>query len=430
VFSRQATFVTALLESALAVAIGMGTVLVPISILWLAENNANIDWMVAYRTAADFWLAAHGVNIIVPAGEIVGITTPEFVISMVPLGLTAVIAYVAYRLGRRIAASTVMWPGWIASIGAYFGFSLLIATTAHSPVAYPLESQGAFQPPIVFGLVLIFSSLFAQPIDLGVANLPEAQERISVRDWIQDRVASLNWALTALWRPALTAGTAVVVGLLAAGALGLSVLLAFSWTDVIRLYEGLQLTLLGGIMVTLGQIAILPNLVVYSADWLTGAGFALGQGSLVSPIGTQQGPLPAIPVLAALPPGQLSFGMIAIAVPVILAFVTTVAVRKYSEMIRFEFASATSAAVSLGLSIGLVAAVEMALLNVVASGAIGPGRFQFVGGTWWLVAIVIFVETALVSTLAAFYVARPEAPDQAVIQRARQPRNQPRSGER
>ena len=131
-FSRQATFVTALLESALAVAIGMGTVLVPISILWLAENNANIDWMVAYRTAADFWLAAHGVRIIVPAGEIVGITTPEFVISMVPLGLTAVIAYVAYRLGRRIAASTVMWPGWIASIGAYFGFSLLIASTARS----------------------------------------------------------------------------------------------------------------------------------------------------------------------------------------------------------------------------------------------------------------------------------------------------------
>jgi hypothetical protein len=214
------------------------------------------------------------------------------------------------------------------------------------------------------------------------------------------------------------------------GALGLSLLLAFGWTDVIRLYEGLQLTLLGGVMVTLGQIAILPNLVVYSADWLTGAGFALGQGSLVSPLGTQQGPLPAIPVLAALPPGQLSFGMVAIAVPVILAFLSTVGIRKYSDMIRFEFASATSAAVSLGLSIGFVAAVEMAVLNLVASGGIGPGRFQLVGGTWWLVALAIFVETSLASIFAAFYVARPEAPDQAVIQRARQPRNLPSSGER
>lgn len=429
-FSKQATFVTALLESALAVAIGMGVLLVPMSILWLAENDASIDWLVAYRTAADFWLAAHGVGIVVAAGDIAGISTPEFAISFVPMGLSAVIAYVAYKLGRRIAASSVMWPGWVASIATYFGLSLLISTSAHNPVAYPIESQGAFQPALVFGAILVASSLLAKPIDLGVANLPEAQERLQFAAWLKKRAGSMNWAIAALWRPALTAGTAVVAGLLACGSLALALLVAFNWIDVIRLYEGLQLTLLGGIMVTLGQIAILPNLAIYSADWLTGAGFALGQGSLVSPVGTQLGPLPSIPVLAALPPGQLSFGMIAIVVPVVLAFVSTVAVRKYSDMIRFEFASAASAAISLGLSIGLVAAVEIAVLNMIAAGGIGPGRFQTVGGTWWIVALVLFAETAVASTLAAFYIARPEAPDQEVIQRARQPRIQPRSGER
>lgn len=421
-FSKQATFVTALLESALAVAIGMGILLVPMSILWLAENDASIDWMVAYRNAADFWLAAHGVHIFVPAGKIAGIATPDFMISLVPLGLSAIIAYVAYRLGKRIAATPVMWPGWVASIGAYFGFSLLITTSAHTEVAFPVEAQGVFQPALLFGLVLIASSLFAEPMDLGVANLPEAAERVQVRDWARRRAANLNWVVAAVWRPALIAGTAVTAGLLALSALSIGLLLAFNWIDVIRLYEGLQLTLLGGIMVTLGQIGLLPNLVVYGADWFTGAGFVLGHGSLVSPLGSQLGPLPSMPVLAALPPGQLTFGMVALVVPVVLAFVCTLGVRKYADLIRFEFASATSAAISLGLSIGVVAAIEMALLNLIASGGIGPGRFQDVGGNWWLVGGVVFVEVAVMATLAAFFSAKPEAPDQEIIQRARQPR--------
>jgi len=421
VFSKQATFVTSLLESALAVAIGMGVLLVPMSVLWLAENNGTTQWLLAYQTAADFWLAAHGVHIQVPAGTIANIATPDFVISLAPLGLTAVIAFTAYRMGKRLAASSSMWPGWLAAGLVYLGFSLLITSTSHSPAAFAIESQGTFQPPLVFTLILVVSSLVATPVDLGVANLPEAQERTSLRAWLSKAGGSAHWVLAALWRPALIAGTAVVVGLLAMSALAIALMLGFNWIQVIRLYEGLQLTLLGGVMITFGQIALLPNLVVYGADWFTGAGFALGEGSLVSPLGTQLGPLPSMPVLAALPPGQLPFAMAALAVPAVLAFVSTLAVRKYAHAIRFEFASAASASISLGVGIAFVAALEMALLNAFASGAIGPGRFQTVGGTWWLVAAVVFVETAVLSTIAAFYVAKPEDPDFEAIQRARTP---------
>ena len=422
-FSKQATFVTALIESALAVAIGMGVLLVPMSVLWLAENNGTTDWMVAYRTAADFWLAAHGVHIVIPAGTVANIAVPDFVISLAPLGLTAVVAFTAYRMGKRLAASRSMWPGWLAAALVYLGFSLLITSTSHAPVAFVNEGQGTFQPPLVFTLLLVLSSLVAKPVDLGVANLPESEERVLVRRWLSTAGGSAHWVFAALWRPALIAGTAVVFGLIAVSSLVIAALLAFNWIEVIRLYEGLQLTLLGGIMVTFGQIALLPNLVVYGADWFTGAGFSLGEGSLVSPLGSQLGPLPSMPVLAALPPGQLAFGMAAIAVPVVLAFVSTLAIRKYAHAIRFEFASAASASVSLGAAIGLVAALEMVALNLMASGAIGPGRFQVVGGSWWLVGAVVFVETALVATLAAFYVAKPEEPDFDVIQRARTPQS-------
>jgi hypothetical protein len=99
--------------------------------------------------------------------------------------------------------------------------------------------------------------------------------------------------------------------------------------------------------------------------------------------------------------------MVSIAVVLVAAFIATLAIRKSADEIRFEFATAWSAAVSLGLSIALVAASQMGLLALIASGSAGPGRLAQVGVSPWLVAAVLFVEVGVVSTLAAFYSARP-----------------------
>jgi hypothetical protein len=425
VFSRKAIFVTAALEAALAVAVGLGILLVPFTILWLTENNASVDFMAAYRAAADTWLAAHGVHIIVPAQKIAGIAAPDFVLSIIPLGLGAIVFGTAYRVGRRLAATQQLWPGWAGAFAVYLGFSLLITTTAKSDLAFPVVAQGTYQPAVLWTLVTMASSLFARPIDLGVAHLPEAPERILVRARLFKFVDGLGWWYRAVSTPAYRAGTAVVASLLGFSGLVIALSLAFNWIEVIRLYEGMQLTLLGGILLTVGQIALLPNFVVLGADWFTGVGFSIGTGSLVSPLGSQLGPMPAFPIFAALPAGTLSFGMIAIAVPVVAAFLATLRVREHAEAMRFEFASAFNAALSLGLGIGVVAGLEMVVLNLVAGGAIGPGRFADFGGNPWLTGLVVFLETAVVSTLAAFYSAKPEAPDAHLIDRVRQPLRKP-----
>jgi hypothetical protein len=207
--------------------------------------------------------------------------------------------------------------------------------------------------------------------------------------------------------PAFRAGTAITVMLLMVSAFTVAVLIAISWIDITRLYESVQVSFLGAVVLTIGQLALIPNLVIYGAAWFTGVGFSIGTGSLFSPLGSQVGPLPTIPVLGALPVGQLEFGMISIVVVLLAAFIATLAIRKSADEIRFEFATAWTAAISLGLSIALVTALQMALLATIASGSAGPGRLVQIGVSPWLLALVVFIEVGVVATLAAFYSARP-----------------------
>jgi ABC-type branched-subunit amino acid transport system permease subunit len=106
---------------------------------------------------------------------------------------------------------------------------------------------------------------------------------------------------------------------------------------------------------------------------------------------------------------------VAIAVPLIAAFIATIAIKKHADEIRFEFASAWTAAISLGLSVGLVAALEMGALAFLASGSAGPGRLENVGVNPWILMVVVFVETAGVSILAAFFSARPDRADHPLL---------------
>jgi hypothetical protein len=122
-------------------------------------------------------------------------------------------------------------------------------------------------------------------------------------------------------------------------------------------------------------------------------------------------------MLAALPISSSSLGVLFILVPLLAAFFGTLLVKSHTADLRFNYSSATTAAISLGLSIGLVAAVEMWLLVELASGSLGPGRMSLVGGNPWLVAGITFAEVSVASILAAFFSARPDSADAELIKR-------------
>ena len=406
--NKTQTFFIAAFDAAIRVAIGLGILLAPLTIVWIFENDPNVDWFVAFRAAADFWLVSHGTRLVVPAGEILGVVVPTFVVSLVPLGMTIWFARMYYTAGKRFLASSALWPGWLGGTLVMGALSLGISTLAFDPAIYPVTWQGVIFPTGLFFLFQFLGSVFGRPDELFDGDvLDQAPERDRIRRALNDFRLKLHWSIRSLVSPALRAGTSITLMLLMASAFSIATLIGFSWIDITRLYESVQVSVLGAIVLTAGQLALLPNIIIFGAAWFTGVGFSIGVGSLISPLGSQVGPLPAVPILGALPVGRLDFGMVAIGVVLVASFIATLSIRRSADEIRFEFATAWSAAVSLGLSIALVTSLQLGLLAVLASGAAGPGRLSLIGINPWLLMLISFIEVFVVATLAAFLSARP-----------------------
>ena len=416
---RRLTFVVAAVQALLLVAVGIGITLAPLTISWLIENDASTPWSVSYQASADIWLAAHGVPIVFAASKFASLSVPAFVFSFLPLGFAAFLAVAAFRLGRQLAYAEVLWPGWLGATGAYALATALLASWASNSAVSPDAWLATVLPPAFFFVFLALGSLTAPMVGATTADI--SRERARIEAWVVQIRDGLGSSFRAVLLPALRAGTGVVLIVTAVSALALAVLFACNWIQITQLYESLQVTFLGGLLITVGQLATLPNLVVFGASWFTGVGFSIGEGSHVSPMGADLGPIPVVPMLGALPVGQLGFGMVALIVPLLAAFISTILVRCHLAEVRFQFAFSWSAAFSVGLSIAAVAAVEMALLGAMASGSAGPGRLHEVGVNPWMLGLVTFIEVAIVSVLTAFYSAKPDAPDQELISRVRRP---------
>ena len=405
--NKPQTFLLAAFDAAIRVLLGLGVLLGPLSIVWLFENDAQVDWLVAFRAASDFWLLSHGTRLVVPAGEILGVAVPTFVVALIPLGMTIWFARLYYTAGKRFLASSALWPGWLGTLVMGIA-SLGISTLAFDPAIYPVTWQGAVFPTALFFLFQFLGSVFGKPDELFDGDvLDQAPERDRIRRALNDSRLRMHWSIRSLIAPALRAGTSITVMLLMVSAFVIAILIGFSWIDITRLYESVQVSVLGAVVLTAAQLALLPNLIIFGAAWFTGVGFSIGTGSLISPLGSQVGPLPAVPLLGALPVGRLDFGMIAIVVVLLAAFIATLSIRRSADEIRFEFATAWSAAISLGISIALVTSVQLGILALLASGGAGPGRLSQIGINPWLLMLISFIEVFVVATLAAFFSARP-----------------------
>jgi len=400
------------IQAAFVATLGFVVIFLLNLITWLVEQTNGQTFNTVIQTSSRIWLNAHFVPINIAAGKVAGITVPSYEFYLVPLGFAALLAWIIFRAGQKLAEEENLGLAWSSAITSYLVLAIVLTSVSHSKQINVVDWQGVFYPTAIFAFWLMLGSL------VGKSDFEPAL-RIRIRDFFRKMFERLPWAIQPLVSPALRAGTAVVAALATVSCLLIATLLAVNWVDSIRLYQSLQLSFFGTVTVSLGQLALLPNAIVYVMSWLTGVGFSLGQGSAVSPLATELGPLPPLPMFAALPSSSNSLLIIFILVPLLASFFATLLIKPHTADLRFNYSSATSAAIALGLGIGLVAAIEMAVLADLTGGSIGPGRMTQVGVDPLAVFAITFIEVAVASILAAFFSARPEGVDTELVQRTR-----------
>lgn len=165
----------------------------------------------------------------------------------------------------------------------------------------------------------------------------------------------------------------------------------------------------GDVVLMLGLgAAVLPNAVLFSSAYLLGPGFTVGTGTLVAPSGVVLGPLPMLPIFAALPDVGTPPAWVAglLGVPALVAFVATLRALRHVPLARYEEGAVR------GLGGGLLAALALGVLTAFAGGAIGPGRMRDVAphvGDALLHAIVSFGLAGLLAGLIATWWQRRQA---------------------
>jgi hypothetical protein len=308
---------------------------------WLAADPGTLADALGVGT--QFWLLANGVSV----------SLEGLVVTLVPWGATAVAAYMmAWSAGfaaRRIRSDQLAGPFTVAGV--------LLAT-----YLVPVLGIGAWQgqpwrDPLHWAAVILV---------LGLAAVWGACRALGRR-------FTDGWPDWARALPRAVLGAQLVLLAFAAALLVTSLIRHLD--RVTALHAALDPGVAGGIALLAAQLAVVPNVLVWTAAYALGAGFAVGTGSVVAPAATELGILPGLPLLGALPgagPGSplLLLWLVSGAVAGALAAVLVVRSR---PGLRFDTSSLVG-----GLAAVLAALVFVAL-GWAAGGDLGVTRLTGLG---------------------------------------------------
>ncbi|MCB5290706.1 hypothetical protein BJQ90_00120 [Arthrobacter sp. SO3] len=387
------------LESAQAAIISALVVAAPILAVWATAGFLNGAPDALARLAGQAWLLIHGVPLLLDTAGAAAAQPQSGVLSLTPLGLTLIPFLLAWRAGRRLARASYTDQLWQALLGSwlmYAGFGLATGFICRTgDVGVGLWSA-ALIPLVPFGLGMV----------IGARREAGSWSRligVDAVDWLSRTSQHSRWAGSYLGS-AIKAGFVALMAGLAMSCVLLAATLFIHWNLVIAVYEALDAGALGGAVLTIAQLGFLPNLAVFALSWTSGAGFALGIGSQAGALGTAVGPLPSIPVFAALPAGSLDYGVAALVVPVLAG---TLAgwwfLREgenhfdewFSIKIHARWLTATVSTLALGVIIGSVAGLLAAALAWMAGGSAGIGRLTEIGPDPLRTALFVAAEAGI-----------------------------------
>jgi hypothetical protein len=153
-------------------------------------------------------------------------------------------------------------------------------------------------------------------------------------------------------------------------------------------------------LLLLGQLAYVPNAVIWAISFTLGPGFAFGTGTVIAPTGSALGAVPAFPMLAALPPGvhavfPPSLSAIVLVIPYLAGAFGGWLTTRAAPLLALE------AAPLWGFACGALTGLVLAVLSAFAGGPLGNGRLAAVGPSGWQVGVVAALEVGVAAAVAS-----------------------------
>ena len=184
-------------------------------------------------------------------------------------------------------------------------------------------------------------------------------------------------------------GSRIVALLLGIASVVFGLVLLLNISMVKDLTTVLQPGIFGGLLLMLLNILYLPNAIVATLGYFSGVGFAVGSGTLVSPLSFRLNKIPAMPLLGALPEGEHAFALIGIAV------------------VMFAGALLVSWTVALNIKVLrqslIVGILITAFVGYSGSGALITDAMSAVGVSPWKFTLAIALELAVGAALALYF---------------------------
>lgn len=353
----------------------------PALLVWVAASESTVAWTTSLGVGASLWLLGAGARLTL-GGTTVTVVPLLFLALAVVGGAWAAVRAVRDSAADRtvtLASDLVHRPlafGLAAWALGYAAAAALWATVA--VVAGPRPVLWTLVGPVL--VVPVASALLALVHHLR--RRPElAADRLRRPAWLPDAV-----------RRGLRPGVEGAAALLGAGVLVCIGLVVFHFGNVSNLQRELAPGVVGGVVLALAQLLVLPNLGLWAVSFMAGTGFSAVEGASATWTGSRTSLLPMVPVFGALPePGAFPGWLPAVVlVPVAIgAFVGWRALRSVARL-STERTKLTVAGVGVVVAAGLVG-----LLDLLGGASLGQARLSSIGAPAGAMAIALLVELAV-----------------------------------
>lgn len=397
--TRTLALASAFLRGVAAAGLGLGSLAVLVTVLWISSPYPDSGPGGALRAAAAVWLLAHGAELVRP-DTLSGVPAP---VGVVPLLLVAGPVWLAHRAARDAAEPEEGRPR-PSQAGAFCAVTAGYLLVAAGAAAYARDGSLRVVPDtLAFPVALVVAGAAAAGVWTAAGRpfgpLPSwsplvLQEAVA-RTLFRDRAEAACRAAAV--------GAAVLIG---GGALLVAVALGRDMAAAQESFLALAGDWSGRVAVLLLAVSLVPNAALWGAAYGLGPGFALGTGATATPLGLTGTPaVPHFPLLAAAPDQgpATPLNWAALAVPAVAALALAWCVVRRAAPADAPRAQAWSPRETV-LVTGLAAlgcGAGTALLTAVAGGPLGSGALAAFGPVWWLAGPAALGWTAGIGVPAA-----------------------------